>query len=341
MKKNRKKIIVITIIVVITGLIIFFKIKNSGKISHQLSTTVQSKNLQEKIYLSGSLEAASKARVTFISDSKITWIGVKEGDQVKQYQGLAKQDTTEVEKSLKLSLNNFMSTRLDFDQTTEDNKYREQPDQKLAQDMKRIVDKAQNTLDNSVIDVELKDLAIKKSYLSSPIKGIITKAPTSQTGSYPTTTDYFEIVDPETEYMSAMIGQQDVVKIKVGQKAKITLDSYRESPFDATVSYISYSPIDDTTNNNKYEIKLSYKREPEKYNYHLGMTGEIEILLSEKNDALVLPRQYISSENGKRYVVVLNDKIPEKKVITTGMETYEDMEILSGLKVGDTISLPK
>jgi len=339
MKKNRKKIIIITIIIVIIGSIIFFIIKNSNKTPSQLTTTVQSKNLQEKIYLSGNLNAKSKAKVSFISDSKITWIGVKEGDQIKQYQGLAKQDTTEIEKSLKLSLNSFMSTRLDFDQTTEDNKYSEQSDQKLAKDMKRIVDKAQNTLDNSVIDVELKNLAVKKSYLSSSIKGIIIKAPTSQSGSYPGTDDYFEIVDPNTEYFSAMVGQQDVIKLKVGQKAKITLDSYRESPFDATVSYISYNPID--TTNNKYEVKLTYNREPDKYNYHLGMTGEIEVLLSEKNNALVLPRQYISSDKGKRYVTVVNNKSSEKKEILTGTENYEEIEILSGLNVGDTVTYTK
>lgn len=339
MKKNRKKIIIIAIIFLILGVVIFTKIKKSSTNSKQLNTTVQSKNLQEKIYLSGNLDAKSKAKVTFIGDSKITWIGVKEGVQVKKHQGLAKQDTSEIEKSLKVTLNSFLSTRWDFDKTTQDNKYLDQSDQKLANDMKLLVDKAQLSLDNSVIDVELKNMAIKKSYLSSPIKGIITKSPSSQTGSYPNANDYFEIVDPSTEYISAMVGQQDVIKLKVGQKAKITLDSYRELPFEATVDYISYSPVD--TTNNKYEVKLIYTREPEKYNYHLGMTGEIEVLLSEKNDALVLPRQYISSDKGKRYVTIINGELPEKKEVLTGMENYEEIEILSGLKVGDTVSYSK
>ena len=339
MKKNRKKIIIIAIIIVIIGLIVFFKIKNSNKTSNQLNTTVQSKNLQEKIYLSGKLDAKSKAKVSFISDSKITWIGVKEGDQVKKYQGLAKQDTSEIEKSLKVTLNSFLSTRWDFDKTTQDNKYLEQSDQKLARDMKIIADKAQLSLDNSVIDVELKNMAIKKSYLSSPIKGIITKAPISQSGSYPGVDDYFQIIDPNTEYISATISQQDVIKLKVGQKAKITLDSYRESPFEATVNYISYSPIDVT--NNKYEVNLTYTRDPEKYNYHLGMTGEIEVLLSEKNNALVLPRQYISSDMGKRYATIINNNLTEKREITTGMENYEEIEILTGLNIGDTVSYSK
>ena len=336
MKKNKKKKIIILVILLIIGSLVFFSFKKSKNNPKGTTTTVQSKNLQEKIYLSGTLDATSKAKITFIGDSKITWIGVKAGDQVKQYQGLAKQDTTEVQKSLKLSLNSFMSSRLDFDQTTEDNKYNEQPDQKLSKDMKRIVDKAQNTLDNSIIDVELKDLAIKKSYLSSPIKGIVTKVPTSQSGSYPEATDYFEIVDPTTEYISALVSQQDVIKLKVGQKAKITLDSYRELPFDATVSYISYSPID--TTNNKYEVRLTYTREPEKYNYHLDMTGEVEVLLSEKNNAMVLPRQYITSDKGKRYVDLINNKTIEKKEVLTGMENYEEIEILSGVNVGDTIN---
>ncbi|MDD3002906.1 MAG: hypothetical protein PHS06_03495, partial [Candidatus Shapirobacteria bacterium] len=155
MKKNKKKIIIILIILIILiiiGSFIFFNVKKSKNNSKGITTTVQSKNLQEKIYLSGSLNASSKAKVGFISDSKITWIGVKEGDEVKKFQGLAKQDTIEVEKSLKLSLNSYLSTRWDFDKTTQDNKYLDQADKTMARDMKLLVDKAQLSLDDSVID---------------------------------------------------------------------------------------------------------------------------------------------------------------------------------------------
>lgn len=338
MKKNRKKIIIITVLSII-GLIIFFIIKNSNKSSIQAIATVETKNLQEKIYLSGTLDASSKAKITFIADSKITWVGVKEGDQVKKYQGLAKQDTSEIEKSLKASLNNYLVSRDSFDQTIVDNNLGDQSDPKIIAEMKRIINKSQVSLDNSVIDVELKDMAIKKSSLSSPIKGIVTKSPLSQVGSYPNSADYFEIVDPETEYISALVSQQDIIKLKVGQKAKITLDSYRQSPFEGTVSYVSYSPVD--TTNNKYEVKISYQRNPEEYNYHLGMTSEIEVLLSEKNNALVVPRQYITSDKGKRYVNLFNNQVIEKKEVSTGMENYEDIEILSGVNVGDTLSYVK
>jgi len=339
MKKNKKKLIIIGIIILIISLIIFSIIKKSGGNKKVLSTTVQSKNLQEKIYLSGNLDAKSKAKVTFIGDSRITWIGVKEGTQVKKYQSLAKQDTSEIEKSLKTSLNDFLVSRDSFDQTISNNNLGDQSDPKIIAEMKRIINKSQLSLNNSVIDVELKDMAIKKSYLSSPIKGIVTKSPSSQVGSYPNANDFFEIVDPATEYISAMVGQQDVIKLKVGQKAKITLDSYRDLPFEATVDYVSYSPVD--TTNNKYEVKLTYTRDPEKYNYHLGMTGEIEVLLSEKNNTLVLPRQYISSDKGKRYVTLINNKASEKREILTGMENYEEIEILSGLNIGDTVSYTK
>ena len=335
----KKKKIIILIILLIIGSFIFFNVKKSKNNSKGITTTVQSKNLQEKIYLSGSLNASSKAKVSFISDSKITWIGVKEGDEVKKFQGLAKQDTSEVEKSLKLSLNSYLSTRWDFDKTTQDNKYLDQADKTMARDMKLLVDKAQLSLDDSVIDVDLKNMAIKKSYLSSPIKGIVTKAPTSQTGSYPNADDYFEIIDPTTEYISAMVGQQDVIKLKVGQKTKITLDSYRETPFEGTISYVSYASTD--TTNNKYEVRITYQRDSEKYNYHLGMTGEVEVLLSEKNNAMVLPRQYITSDKGKRYANLINNKLVEKKEVLTGMENYEEIEILSGLKIGDSVSYSK
>jgi|GEM_PF-1108828 len=338
MKKHKKKIIILIILIII-GSFIFFNIKKSKSGSSSLTTNVQSKNLQEKIYLSGSLDALSKAKISFVGDSKITWIGAKVGDQVKKYQSLAKQDTAEIEKSLKASLNNYLVSRDSFDQTVSDNNLGDQSDPKNIAEMKRIINKSQLSLNNSVIDVELKDMAIKKTYLSTPIKGIVTTAPTSQTGAYPIATDYFEIVDPETEYISALVSQQDVIKLKVGQKTKITLDSYRESPFEGTISYVSYSPVD--TTNNKYEVRISYKRDTAKYNYHLGMTSEVEVLLSEKNNALVVPRQYITSDNGKRYVNLINTKMVEKKEVLTGMENYEDIEILSGVSVGDTLSYVK
>ena len=338
MKKHKKKIIILIILIII-GSFVFFNIKKSKSSSSGLITTVQTKNLQEKIYLSGTLTALSKAKITFISNSKITWVGAKVGDQVKKYQGLAKQDTSEVEKSLKASLNDYLVTRDSFDQTNSDNNLGDQSDPKIIAEMKRVINKSQISLNNSVIDVELKDMAVKKSYLSSPIKGIVTKAPISQSGSYPNTDDYFEIVDPETEYISALVSQQDVIKLKVGQKTKITLDSYRELPFEGTVSYVSYSPID--TTNNKYEVRITYSRDSQKYNYHLGMTSEIEVLLSEKNNAIVVPRQYITSDKGKRYVNLINNKIVEKKEVLTGMENYEDIEILSGINVGDTLSYVK
>lgn len=338
MKKHKKKIIIFIVLIII-GSFVFFNIKKSKSKLSGITTTVQNKNLQEKIYLSGTLTALSQAKVTFISNSKITWVGAKVGDQVKKYQSLAKQDTSEVEKSLKSSLNDYLAARDSFDQTISDNNLGDQSDPKIIAEMKRVINKSQISLNNSVIDVELKDMAIKKSYLSSPIKGIITKAPLSQAGSYPDTDDYFEIVDPETEYISALVSQQDVIKLKVGQKTKITLDSYREAPFEGTVSYVSYSPVD--TTNNKYEVRISYQRDPAKYNYHLGMTSEVEVLLSEKNNALVVPRQYITSDKGKRFVNSINNKIVEKKEVLTGLENYEDIEILSGVNVGDTLSYVK
>lgn len=339
MKKNRKRIIIIAAVLALIGIFIFFNIKKSKSGPAGVTAIVESKNLQEKIYLSGTIDASSKSKVTFIGDSKITWIGPKTGDQVKKYQSLARQDTSEIEKSLKASLNNYLVSRDSFDQTVSDNNLGDQSDPKIISEMKRIINKAQVSLDNSVIDVELKDMAVKKSSLSSPIKGIITQSPTSQAGSYPNASDYFEIVDPETEYISSLVNQQDVIKLKVGQKTKITLDSYRELPFEGTISYVSYSPVD--TTNNKYEVRISYPRDPQKYNYHLGMSGEVEVLLSEKNNAIVVPRQYITSDKGKRYVNLINNKVIEKREVLTGMENYEEIEILSGINVGDTLSYVK
>jgi len=65
------------------------------------------------------------------------------------------------------------------------------------------------------------------------------------------------------------------------------------------------------------------------------MSGEANIIISEKTDVLTIPISYLI--DGK-YVEIENQ---ERIEVETGVRNLDRVEILSGLKEGDKIVMPK
>jgi multidrug efflux pump subunit AcrA (membrane-fusion protein) len=179
LKKYRKKIILGLAI----ALILFWgfhqiqaqKYKNPQVFNPKKDTVVtpKTKDINYSITLSGSIDAKDKAEVRFQTPGRLIWVGVKEGDRVKKWQSLASLDRQELRKQLEISLNNYKTQLSQFDDTQD--KYKTEKDNlTLTDEMKRILNRSQYSLNNSVISYELNDLAIKYATIWSPINGIVT-----------------------------------------------------------------------------------------------------------------------------------------------------------------------
>lgn len=69
-----------------------------------------------------------------------------------------------------------------------------------------------------------------------------------------------------------------------------------------------------------------------------GMYAETTIQLQQKNDTLILPSQAVVDNDGQSSVLILDasDRV-QKRVVTTGIQTADRTEILSGLQPGERI----
>ncbi len=56
-------------------------------------------NLEEKLIISGLIDAEEKVTLRFQTSGRLSWVGVKEGDLVKKYQGIATLDQREIKKN--------------------------------------------------------------------------------------------------------------------------------------------------------------------------------------------------------------------------------------------------
>ena len=344
------------IIIVVVALIIFafsiYKIRANSKTSDitkfdvKKDTIVSPKKetIKEEITLTGSVDASVKADLQFQTSGQLAWVGVKVGDKVKKYQAIASLNKDVLKKQLQADFNTYRSALATFDDTQD--KYKTEKDNlTLSDDMKRILVRSQNTLDNSVINYELQDLTLKYATLTSPINGIITniEQPNSGVNITPASAA-FSIIDPTSIYFKAQIDQEDVNRVKVGDKTTITLDSFPDKEFNSEVTYISFTPISGQTST-VYEIRFKLiGNDNQDLKYRLGMDGDAVISLREVENALTLPIDAIHQDKDEPYVLIKsndNNQTLTKKNIKIGIETDTTVEILEGLTENDQIVVSK
>jgi len=184
-------------------------------------------------------------------------------------------------------------------------------------------------------------MAIKESTLVSPISGVVTDIEQPLTGTNITPANAtFTIVNPNSIYFRSEIDQEDVSKIKVGQKATITLDSFPDSSFDSEITYISFVPVTGQSST-VYEVRFKLALDNQDLSYRLGMDGEARLTLKEENDALVIPLSALN-DDGQSYVWLKNtDGKLNKKYVSTGIENEDEIQILEGLNINDSVVIQK
>ena len=237
---QRKKLIIALIIIAIIITIVFPKLgigKSNKKVE---SAIVKSGNLEEKLTISGTTDADEKVTLRFQTTGRLAWVGVREGDYVKKYQGIASLDQRELKKDLEKYLNDYLTKRWDFDQVKKD----DYKDKVITDTIKRIQDKAQFAMNKSVLDVELQDISIQYANLWTPIEGIVTRATFPYPGVNLTAlnTAEFDIVNPQTVYFSANADQTEVTKLYDGLNGKLILDAYPDKTITGSIKSISFIP---------------------------------------------------------------------------------------------------
>lgn len=336
---SKKNIILLLIILAVLGGSFYFY-DNLGKPQkNKKSYKLKREDLKETLTFSGEINAREKVSLKFQSSGMMTWVGVKEGDYVKKYQGIASLDQEELEKNLKKYLNTFLKYRWDYDQKKEDEDIKNIGN--LSEDARRealrSLDKAQFDLNNTILDVELKDIALKYAYLYTPIEGIVTHIDTAYAGVNITpATSVFEIINPKTIYFTASADQTDVVSVKKGEKADLVLDSYPDEIIKAKVEDISFTPKTGETGT-VYEVKVGFSNDNKNYKYRVGMTGDLTFIIKEKKNILAVPATFIKKEKGEEYVYKIINNKKTKVGVKTGEELDGNIEIISGLEENDII----
>lgn len=336
----------LTVIVILIISFVLLKPKFTPKQLYNAKsvTSVKQGDLEESLTISGEIDAEEKAALRFATSGRLAWVGVKEGDMVKKFQGIASLDKRDVEKNLKKKLLAYMNERWDFEQAQDDKSVRGRrrvdiPG--LTDAERRILDKAQFDLDSTVLDVEIQNLALEYANLWTPVAGLVTRIDIPYAGTNITAaTAEFEIINPESVYFKASADETEVTKLKENMTGTLVLDAFPDQVLTGHISNISFIP-DSEESGVVYTVKFNFGSINPDYRYRLGMVGDLSFITFKKDNVIYLPAKYVLSDNGKKYVFLQNKNKAEKVSVKTGLETDKNIEIIKGLKKGDKVYLPE
>jgi len=179
-------------------------------------------------------------------------------------------------------------------------------------------------------DLETKMVQAKNSYtttriitddytVNSKINGKV-YALVKEPGEVVSTLESLGAIGSATHFIIEMlIDEVDIIKIQLGQTALITLDAYPSEIFKAKVSKI-YPQKDERSQT--FKIEALFTDLPNIL--YPGLSGEANIVIAEKEDALTIPREYLIEGDKVR----TETGMVEVKV---GLRNLDRVEIISGI----------
>ena len=320
------------IVILLVGVGIFIS-SGSKKNAQIVTTTVQKGMVKEELVLSGSVKADKHVILYFPAGGKINGVYVKEGDWVKKGQALVSVDRTILNSSYQQALNNYRNYQAAAENVLDSVKGNS-ADETYAEKATRTA--AEVARDNAFDAVTAAQYNLRNATLYAPFAGLITSLPFPSPGVNVSFTDpQVEILDPESIYFEVEADQSEVINIKVKQIVQIVLDSYRDKLFSGTVTFVGYTPKPNEAGT-IYKIKVELSGDGlDDILPRVGMSGDANFILSQKEDALFVPSEFVNSDKNGRFVNL--GRANNKVRVTVGIEGEDQVEITSGVKEGDVL----
>ena len=127
--------------------------------------------------------------------------------------------------------------------------------------------------------------------------------------------------------ISVEVNEEDIAGVKPGQEVLIRADAFPDKVFNGKVQ--SITPKGDPVART-YRVRVSFS---EPVPLQIGMTAETNIIISKKENALLVPSSAVA---GNKLWLVRDGKLVQQE-ITTGAKGLNQIEVIAGIKEDEAI----
>lgn len=271
---------------------------------------VTRKDITKMINGNGSLISIKENNLfTKENGKRIKKINVKYGQAVKKGESLIEFDSEDVENDIKLQKIEVEKSEIRYERSSQGS---DEYDKKLSlldvKSAKARLEALQQKLESSKLIAEVSGMAtfvetLKEGDVAEAYKTLVT------------------ISDPKA--LQVLYQTQDIGNVKNGMKAELT---FKGKKYEGVVAQIPTSGV------YKDSIIVDFKSSFNEGNF--GDTIELAITLETKKNTLVVPKAAVKSFMGSNIVEILDDNKKVSLDVDKGIESNNEVEILSGLKEG-------
>ena len=145
--------------------------------------------------------------------------------------------------------------------------------------------------------------------------------------------EMMSLVDLSSIWMIAQIFEEQSLWVKVGELAEARLSAIPGKIWKGVVEYI-YPQVDPTSRT----LKIRFRFENPDGILKPNMYANVNIFTEPKENVLSIPMEaLIRNSQGNRVIVALSEGRFQARSVTTGIESGDQVEILSGLKKGEKV----
>ncbi|KAB3529687.1 efflux RND transporter periplasmic adaptor subunit [Alkaliphilus serpentinus] len=191
---------------------------------------------------------------------------------------------------------------------------------------------AQNQLTQSHISFDQAMRNFDNTVVKAPMDGIVSTLNVKEGAIATSSQAAAVIVDAQRVYMQLNIVETLVNKLSVGQEVELYIPAAFDEAITATIDYIS--PTTDARNQ-LYTVKIYVDNTSGKI--RPGMNGEARLSVDRIDSALIIQSDAVIDKDGDSVVYVLEDDKAVERNVTTGLDTGDFVEILSGLEEGEEV----
>ena len=167
-----------------------------------------------------------------------------------------------------------------------------------------------------------------RTQLKSPFDGVLTAIGFGD-GAYVLPNQMVYTVATLATNVTGQVNEEDVGVLKQNMTADVKLYAYPNVSFPARLDQIFPAP---DTNSSRYTVILYLDKPPSDIKY--GLTGEMNILLGRKQNALVIPARALINVD---QVLIVDDGVVEQRTVKIGFKNLEQAEVVDGLKEGTPV----
>lgn len=310
----------------------------------------------------GTIKACRRAKVAPLISGRVIELGVRKGDRVRAGQVLLRLWNDDLESEVRAAQSAETTARSRRDEICRQARWASGEVQRQEQLYTQgiiafqLVDRARADADaahagcraaeNAITEAQRRVGTVRsqltRTVLTAPFAGVVAEL-TAELGEIVSpsppgipTPPAVDLVESGCLYVEAPLDEVDAPRVKVGARARVTMDAFPGETFAAKVRRIAPYVLDLEKQSRTVDVEAEFDDPALLQRLSPGYSADLEVILAERDAVLRIPSEAVLDR--QQVYLVVSDHV-ELRSITRGLANWQFTEVTSGLQEGDTIVL--